>query len=86
VLSFTSARSPPRGLFDCPGSLVGVGGRASLNSSVSYVTRAGGVTQVVEHLPSKCEALSSNPITTKKKKSVTSVASFVNTMGSFVIL
>jgi hypothetical protein len=28
---------------------------------------AGGVIQVVEHLPSKCEALSSNSKTTKKK-------------------
>jgi hypothetical protein len=26
------------------------------------------VTQVVEHLPNKCEALSSNPRTTPKKK------------------
>jgi hypothetical protein len=26
------------------------------------------VAQVVQHLPSKCEALSSNPSTTKKKK------------------
>jgi hypothetical protein len=30
--------------------------------------RAGGVTQVVEHLPHKCEALSSNPSTAKKEK------------------
>jgi hypothetical protein len=29
---------------------------------------AGGVTQVVERLPSKCEALSSNPNTVKKKE------------------
>jgi hypothetical protein len=29
---------------------------------------AGGVIQVVEHLPSKCEALSSNPSTKKKRK------------------
>jgi hypothetical protein len=28
----------------------------------------GGVTQVIEHLPSKCEALSSNPSTAKKEK------------------
>jgi hypothetical protein len=28
---------------------------------------SGGVAQVVEHLPSKCEALSSKPSTTKKK-------------------
>jgi hypothetical protein len=31
-------------------------------------TRAGGVVQVVEYLPSKCEALNSNPSTAKKKK------------------
>jgi hypothetical protein len=30
--------------------------------------RAGGVTQVVEHLFSKCEALSLNPISAKKTK------------------
>jgi hypothetical protein len=30
--------------------------------------RAAGVARVVEVLPSKCEALSSNPITAKKKK------------------
>jgi hypothetical protein len=30
--------------------------------------RAGGVAQVVDHLPSKCEALSSNPSTEFKKK------------------
>jgi hypothetical protein len=30
--------------------------------------KKGWVTQVVEHLPSKCEALSSNPSATKKKK------------------
>jgi hypothetical protein len=29
---------------------------------------AGGVAQVEEHLPSKCEALSSNPNTAKGKK------------------
>jgi hypothetical protein len=29
---------------------------------------AGGVAQVVVHLPSKCSALSSNPGTSKKKK------------------
>jgi hypothetical protein len=30
--------------------------------------RAGGVTQAIEHLLSKCEALNSNPKTTTKKK------------------
>jgi hypothetical protein len=29
---------------------------------------AGGVAQAVEHLPSKCEALDSNPSTAKKKR------------------
>jgi hypothetical protein len=29
---------------------------------------AGGVAQVIQCLPNNCEALSSNPITTKKKK------------------
>jgi hypothetical protein len=29
---------------------------------------AGGVAQVVEHLPSKCEAPSTNPSVSKKKK------------------
>jgi hypothetical protein len=32
--------------------------------------RAGGVAQVVEHLPSKCEALSSNHSVNKKKKEI----------------
>jgi hypothetical protein len=30
------------------------------------IQRVGRVTQVVEHLPSKCEAMSSTPSTTKK--------------------
>jgi hypothetical protein len=33
--------------------------------------RAGGVTHVVEHLPSKHEALSSNPRTSKKQNKIT---------------
>jgi hypothetical protein len=32
--------------------------------------RAGGVAQVVGHLPSKCEALSSNSSAVKKKKNL----------------
>jgi hypothetical protein len=32
--------------------------------------RAGGVAQVLEHLPSKSEALNSNPSTTKRKMKV----------------
>jgi hypothetical protein len=41
---------------------------ARANSSPKYPTqnRAGGVAEVVEHLSSKHEALSSNPSTTKK--------------------
>jgi hypothetical protein len=38
---------------------------------------ADGVAQVVEGLPSKCETLSSNPDTTKKKKKVITVNSMV---------
>jgi hypothetical protein len=34
-------------------------------------SRAGGVADVVEHLPSKSEALSSNPSTTKNKQTKT---------------
>jgi hypothetical protein len=30
-------------------------------------TRAGRVAQVVQHLPSKCEGMSSNPVPAKKK-------------------
>jgi hypothetical protein len=30
--------------------------------------KAGGITQVVEHLPSKCKALISNPSTNKETK------------------
>jgi hypothetical protein len=33
--------------------------------------RAGGVAQVIEWLSSKCETLSSNPTTAKKKKKAT---------------
>jgi hypothetical protein len=40
----------------------GVGGRKEGRKE-----RASGVTQVIECLPSKCEALSSNPSTAKKK-------------------
>jgi hypothetical protein len=37
-------------------------------SKITRAKRAGGVAQVVEPLPSKCKALSSNPKTKKKKK------------------
>jgi hypothetical protein len=33
-----------------------------------WSSRAGGVAQAVEHLPSKCEALSSSPSTAKVNK------------------
>jgi hypothetical protein len=35
-----------------------------------YRPRAGGVAQVIEHLPSKCETLCSSPDSTKKKKNL----------------
>jgi hypothetical protein len=37
-------------------------------SKIPKAQRAMGVTQVVEHQPSMCKPLSSNPTTTKKKK------------------
>jgi hypothetical protein len=37
-------------------------------SKISMQSRAGGVVQVVEDLPSKCETLSSNASTKKKNK------------------
>jgi hypothetical protein len=40
--------------------------------SQKYPRKNSGVAQVIECLPSKCEALSSNPSTKKKKKSVLS--------------
>jgi hypothetical protein len=39
-------------------------------SKITRARRAGGVTQAVARLPSKCEALSSNPSTAKKNKKV----------------
>jgi hypothetical protein len=33
-------------------------------SKITRTRRAGGLVQAIEHLPSKCEALSSNPNTT----------------------
>jgi hypothetical protein len=41
--------------------------------------RAGGVAQVVEHLPTKCEALNSNPITKKHIKPRTNRENTANT-------
>jgi hypothetical protein len=46
-------------------------------TSIKNVVRAGGVAQVVEHLPGKCKALSSNPVLGKKcekKWKVTSIS------------
>jgi hypothetical protein len=37
-------------------------------SKIFKTKRAGGMVQVAECLPSKCEAVSSNPSTAKKKK------------------
>jgi hypothetical protein len=39
-----------------------------IRKDTEYVFRAGKMPQVVEHLPSKCEALISSPITSKWKK------------------
>jgi hypothetical protein len=39
-----------------------------IKGSLLMQLRAGGVTHLVERLPSKCKALSSNPSTAKKKK------------------
>jgi hypothetical protein len=39
-------------------------------SKITRAKRAGGMAQAVEHLPSKCDTLSSNPRTTKKKKKI----------------
>jgi hypothetical protein len=41
-------------------------------SEITREKRAGGVAQVVECLPSKCEALTLTPSTTKKKKKIVS--------------
>jgi hypothetical protein len=40
----------------------------TLFGKISNAKRAGGMAQEVEHLPSKCKALSSNPSTAKNKK------------------
>jgi hypothetical protein len=40
----------------------------TLSQNSSIHNRAGRVTQVIEYLPSKCEALSSNPNTDQKKR------------------
>jgi hypothetical protein len=45
--------------------------QAKMQDSIPKITkakRAGGMTQVVEHLPSKHKAPSSNPSTTKRKR------------------
>jgi hypothetical protein len=39
----------------------------TLSQKIPTQKRAGGAAQVVEHLTSKCEALSSNPSTAAKK-------------------
>jgi hypothetical protein len=40
----------------------------TLSQKYSTQNRAGGVTQVIQCLPNKCEALSSNPSTAKQRK------------------
>jgi hypothetical protein len=53
----------------CLGSVIGGSqSRRSLFEKLLKAKRAGGVTQVIEHLLSKHEALNANPSTTKKKK------------------
>jgi hypothetical protein len=42
--------------------------REALSKNKTRAKNAGGMTQVVEHLLSNCEALNSNPSTTKKRK------------------
>jgi hypothetical protein len=43
----------------------------TLAQKISNTKKIGRMYQVIEHLPSKHEALSSNPSTTKKKKKTT---------------
>jgi hypothetical protein len=43
-------------------------------SGVKKFISAGGVAQVVEHLPSKCENLSSNPNNARRRHSSTTVS------------
>jgi hypothetical protein len=40
----------------------------TLSEKITKAKRDGGMTQVIEHLPSTCKALSSNPRRKKKKK------------------
>jgi hypothetical protein len=47
---------------------------------------AAGVTQVVEHLPNKCKAVSSNSSTTKRKKRKTIYEVFISGFFPFNIL
>jgi hypothetical protein len=44
--------------------------RSYLKKSDTHTKRVGRVYQMVEHLPSKCEALNSNPSTTNTKKNM----------------
>jgi hypothetical protein len=60
---------PATGEAEAGGSLDPKSSRTAWATSQDLASkRTGGVTQVVEHLASKNEALSSNPRTTKKKK------------------
>jgi hypothetical protein len=53
--------------------------------AVKSNSRAGGVIHVVECLPSKCEASSSNPSTAKKKKKITNLNDFFQSPSFQVI-
>jgi hypothetical protein len=53
-----------------------------LSQKYPIQTRAGGVAQIVEHLPCKNETLSSNPSTIKKKKKKKESATIYKALGS----
>jgi hypothetical protein len=49
-------------------------GRRYLSYKIATRKGAGGMIQVVEHLPSMYKAVSSNPSTAKKKKKIATIA------------
>jgi hypothetical protein len=53
-------------------------GKKTLSRKYPTQKRTGGVVQVIEHQPSKCEALSSNTSTAKKKKKLNLTSSFLD--------
>jgi hypothetical protein len=46
----------------------GLGKKQDPSSKITRAKRAGGMTQAIEHLARKCEALSSNPSITEERK------------------